>query len=252
MTLKRIMFILGIVLFLAAVFYGGYLYLHRTKKAVQHSAAVSSSASSASSSQPGQTQEPAFDKTQHSIDDPGSIWVVVNKTRPLKPIEYAPTDLTAVGNGQLMRKEAAGALASLIAGAKAQGLTIAADSGYRSYATQVSVYNNEVKTYGQATADSESAKPGTSEHQTGWAVDVGGGGCNITDCFGNTAEGKWVAAHAYEYGFIVRYTADKVNVTGYRAEPWHIRYIGTDLSQEMHKQGVTTLEEFFGLPPYKS
>jgi len=126
-------------------------------------------------------------------------------------------------------------------------ISIGALSGYRSYSTQVTVYNNEVANYGQAVADSESAKPGTSEHQTGLAVDVGGGGCGIEDCFGTTAEGKWLAANAYNYGFIVRYTAAKQSITGYRAEPWHIRYIGSELSQEMHKENITTLEEFFSL-----
>jgi D-alanyl-D-alanine carboxypeptidase len=146
-----------------------------------------------------------------------------------------------------MRKEAADALTALLAAAKAQGLTISPLSGYRSFQTQVSVYNNEVATNGQAVADSQSAKPGYSEHQTGWAIDVGGGGCGIEDCFGNTNEGKWVAAHAYEYGFIIRYTTGQEAVTGYRAEPWHIRYIGTELSNELHTQGIATLEEFFDL-----
>ena len=77
---------------------------------------------------------------------------------------------------------------------------------------------------------------------------MGGGGCGVEDCFGNTAEGKWVAANAYKYGFIIRYTSGKQQITGYRAEPWHIRYIGTDLSTEMQQKGALTLEEFFGLP----
>lgn len=191
---------------------------------------------------------PSFDKKKYSNDDPTSVWVVVNKTRPLNPKEYAPTDLTAVGGGQRMRKEAATALATLIADAKKQGLTISALSGYRSYQTQVSVYGNEVKANGQAVADTQSARPGFSEHQTGWGVDVGGGGCGIEDCFGKTAEGKWLAANAYKYGFIIRYNAGKQQITGYRAEPWHIRYIGTELSEEMQKQEVITLEEFFNLP----
>lgn len=190
----------------------------------------------------------SFDKKKYSVDDPTSIWVVVNKTRPLNPKTYAPADLTAVGGGQQIRKEAAVALVTLIADAKKQGLTISALSGYRSYATQVSVYNNEVKQFGQTVADTESARPGYSEHQTGWAVDVGGGGCGVEDCFGRKAEGKWLATNAYKYGFIIRYITDKQPITGYRAEPWHIRYIGTELSTEMQKQGVTTLEEFFNLP----
>ena len=212
-------------------------------------ASVSTTTTTQPSQPAKQTPSPAtFDKKKYSNDSPTSIWVVVNKTRPLSPKDYAPADLISVGGGQQMRKEAAAALATLIADAKKQGLTISALSGYRSYTTQVSVYNNEVKNYGQATADTESARPGTSEHQTGLAVDVGGGGCGIEDCFGKTAEGKWLATNAYKYGFIIRYTTEKQPITGYRAEPWHIRYIGTDLSTEMQKQGVTTLEEFFNLP----
>lgn len=190
---------------------------------------------------------PTFDKTTHSTTDPASIWVVVNKQRPLSPVTYAPGDLTTVGNGQQMRTEAATALQQMIADAKAQGLVIKPLSGYRSYATQQAVYANEVRLYGQAKADTESAKPGYSEHQTGLAIDVGGGGCGIEDCFGATAEGKWLAANAYKYGYIVRYTADNQSVTGYRAEPWHIRYIGKELSNELYRNNVSTLEQFFGL-----
>ncbi len=228
---------------------GVYLWKHPSTKPVTPASPLKTDIAQKPVEQNNQQQVPAsFDKNKYSHDAPSSPWVVVNKTRPLNPKDYAPADLTAVGGGQQMRKEAATALAKLIADAKKQGLTISALSGYRSYNTQVSVYNNEVKNYGQATADTESARPGTSEHQTGWAVDVGGGGCGIEDCFGKTAEGKWLAANAYKYGFIIRYTTEKQPITGYRAEPWHIRYIGTELSAEMQKQGVTTLEEFFGLP----
>ena len=192
--------------------------------------------------------EPTFDKKKYSNDDVTSIWVVVNKQRPLNPKTYAPTDLVAVGGGQQIRTEAALALKQMIADAKTEGLIINPLSGYRSYTTQVSVYNNEVKANGQAVADTQSARPGTSEHQTGLAIDVGGGGCGVEDCFGDTAAGKWVAANSYKYGFIIRYTAEKQQVTGYRAEPWHIRYIGIELASEMQKQGVKTLEEFFDLP----
>ncbi len=188
-----------------------------------------------------------FNKSLYSIDEPTSVWIVVNKSRPLNPLSYTPTDLYSVGNGQYLRKSAAQALATLIVDAKKQGLHINPLSGYRSYQTQVRVYGNEVLKYGQQIADTESAKPGYSEHQTGWAIDVGGGGCGIEDCFGKTAEGMWLATNAYKYGFIVRYTAAKQSITGYRAEPWHIRYIGQELASEMHKTGQSTLEEFFGL-----
>lgn len=190
---------------------------------------------------------PTFDKTAYSLTDPASMWVIVNKRHPLSPKEYAPVDLTAVGNGQLMRAEAAQALTTMIGDAKAAGLTLTPASGYRSYSTQVNVYNNEVRAYGQATADSESARPGYSEHQTGWAIDLGSGGCNIQDCFGSTPGGKWAIANAYKYGFILRYPASLSDVTGYRNETWHFRYIGKDLALELYNQNIPTLEQFFAV-----
>src|SRR5882757_7376950 len=159
------------------------------------------------------TSTSSFDKTQYSLTDPASVWVVVNKQHPLAPKDYAPTDLQNVGSGQYMRAEAAQALQHMLADAKTAGLFVTPASGYRSYTTQVSVYNSEVKSNGQAVADSESARPGYSEHQTGWAIDLASGGCSITDCFANTPGGKWVTANAYKYGFLLRYTPGNENVT---------------------------------------
>jgi len=200
-------------------------------------------------SAPRTTQPKAttFDKTQFSTTDPSSPWVVVNKQHPLSPIDYTPNDLMPVGNGQQMRAEAATALKTMFSDAQAGGYTLVADSGYRSYSTQVSTYNSEVKAYGQAKADSESARPGYSEHQTGWAVDIGADGCHVADCFGDLPAGQWVQANSYKYGFIWRYTSDNTDVTGYRAEAWHFRYIGAALAAEMHKEGITTLEQFFNI-----
>ena len=192
-------------------------------------------------------KEIVFDKSKYSIDNPISIWVVVDKKRPLVPMTYAPTDLISVGNGQVMRNESASAFAQMIADAKKVGYTLLAESGYRSYSTQVSVYGNEVKNFGQITADTESARPGYSEHQTGWAIDIASPGC-AEDCFGKTMASKWLLANAYKYGFFERYPANKTNITGYRNEPWHFRYVGKELALEIQKTGQT-LEEFFGLSP---
>jgi D-alanyl-D-alanine carboxypeptidase len=136
----------------------------------------------------------------------------------------------------------------MVSAAKASGLSLNLQSGYRSYQFQASLYNSYVVRDGQAVADRESARPGYSEHQTGLAADLGGisvPSCNVAACFGTTIEGEWLAAHAYEYGFIIRYTTVKEAITGYENEPWHVRYIGTLLAGEMHHQGITTLEEFF-------
>lgn len=196
---------------------------------------------------PQQSAATQFNKSKHSTTDPASPWVIVNKQHPMQPMSYGPSDLVTVGNGQSLRSEAATAFNQMVTGAKTAGLTIYAASAYRSYGTQVIVYNREVATYGQATADSQSARPGYSEHQTGWAIDIGGGGCNITDCFADTAQGKWSAENAHTYGFILRYTPSDITTTGYRAESWHFRYVGVELAQELHKQNIATLEQFFGV-----
>jgi D-alanyl-D-alanine carboxypeptidase len=195
-----------------------------------------------------------FNKQKYSLDDPASPWVVINKQRPLSPKTYAPSDLTtpdvdASGVEQL-NATTARALEKLVAGAQIDGIRLSLASGYRSYDTQVSVYGSEVRALGQAGADRESARPGYSEHQSGWAADMSTttGKCRLQTCFADTPEGKWLAANAYRFGFIVRYIPGKEQVTGYQYEPWHIRYVGTELSTEMHNSGVQTLEEFFDLP----
>jgi len=204
------------------------------------------------------TTAPAFNKKRYSTDDPSSIWVVVNKTRPLNPKTFAPDvavpnvplRLNAANGEMHLSKTAIPQFEAMFAAAKHDGLQLMLASGYRSYNLQVSVYGAEVKNFGQTQADRESARPGFSEHQTGLAADIEPASrtCEVTDCFGDTAEGKWVAANAYKYGFILRYTPDKESVTGYRHESWHVRYVGTELSQHMHDTHIETLEEFFGLP----
>lgn len=189
--------------------------------------------------------EPDFNKAQYSLTDPTSPWVIVNKQHPIAPKNYAPSDLTSVGNGQQMRAEAASALAHMFADAQAAGYTLVADSGYRSYDTQVATYSNYVKTYGQTYTDTVSAHPGYSEHQTGWAIDIGTGSCHIEDCFGDTPGGKWTQANAYKYGFLLRYPPTLTSITGYSNEAWHFRYVGTALSNELHDKNIQTLEQFF-------
>jgi D-alanyl-D-alanine carboxypeptidase len=191
--------------------------------------------------------EPTFNKKQYSLTDPASPWAIVNKQHPLNPVGYAPTDLTSVGNGQQMRAEAASSLQKMFTDAATAGYTLIADSGYRSYNTQVSTYNSIVKAYGQSYADTVSARPGFSEHQTGWAVDIGTGSCHVQDCFGDTAGGKWTQDNAYKYGFLLRYPQSLTAITGYSNEAWHFRYIGVPLATELHNKNVLTLEQFFNV-----
>jgi zinc D-Ala-D-Ala carboxypeptidase len=237
---------IALTLLVLVVSVGPVLFWHYRTPATglhEREAAPVRGATSRGPRQPGRT----FDRAQYSTTAPTSIWVVVNKRHRLNPETYAPPDLTPVGHGQYLRAAAAAALKRMLAGARRAGHVLAPDSGYRSYRYQVTVYDSAVAADGRSRADTLSARPGYSEHQTGWAVDLGSGGCNITSCFGTTPGGRWVTANAFRYGFILRYPAGKMNITGYRSEPWHFRYVGTKLARELHEEHIATLEEFFGI-----
>lgn len=194
--------------------------------------------------------EQTFNKNLYPIDQPDSLWMVVNKERAL-PSSYIPADLKSANGGQL-RSNAADALARLITAAKSAGVNLKVISSYRSYATQDKVYGGYVAADGQANADTYSARPGHSEHQTGLAVDMGdeNGSCDLEICFGDSNAGKWLAIHASEYGFIIRYPDGKSHITGYQYEPWHLRFVGSELASQLRRTGQT-LEEFFGIVPAK-
>ena len=112
-------------------------------------------------------------------------------------------------------------------------------SGFRSYAYQRDLYNSYVNRDGKAKADTYSARPGHSEHQTGLAMDINMAG----SAFDSTPEAKWIAEHCAEYGFIIRYPQGKQDITGYKYESWHVRYLGVPLAKEVTDSGLT-LEEF--------
>ncbi|PDQ36480.1 MAG: hypothetical protein B5766_00610 [Candidatus Lumbricidophila eiseniae] len=190
--------------------------------------------------------EVAFDRSTHSLDDTTSIWVVVNKTRPLNPLMFVPSDLVDVPVPHTwapqLRKEASDAVVTMFSAATSEAqLTLASNSAYRSYSAQQSVYTGD---------DTTTARPGFSEHQTGLAIDIGAksGICSLSVCFAQTKEGIWLRDNAWKYGFILRYPADKTLITGYSYEPWHFRYVGVALSTQMHNTATETLEEFFELP----
>lgn len=248
MTRKRVLFI-GLAIIIVAG--AGYWVTRRTPPAAAPTAPVQHKAAK-SAPQPA---APDFNKTQYSLTDPTSIWVVVNKQHSLNPKSYVPADLVVPSvpervSGTRVSQQMAPQLEAMFAAANQAGAPLKVSSGYRSYTYQVNLYNGYVKTEGQTQADAESARPGFSEHQTGLAADLAplDGSCSVEQCFANTTAGKWLAANAYKYGFIIRYPAGLTTVTGYEYEPWHVRYVGVDLATEMHTEGVQTLEQFFGLP----
>lgn len=162
------------------------------------------------------------------LDEPSELLVLVDKTHALAA-DDVPPDLVslssyplAVGRADLsLRKLVMPDLLRMVSAARADGVTLLFSSSYRSYEYQEAVYEKEVKTYGQQAADRESARPGTSQHQLGTAVDFG----SITDAFADTKAGRWLAGHAEEYGFSLSFPRGYEKVTGYRHESWHYRYI---------------------------
>lgn len=157
--------------------------------------------------------------------------LIANKTYAL-PSTYDPgVDPTANAALQIMFEAA-----------KADGINLYVRSGYRNYATQKRLYDNYVKRDGVAGADRYSARPGHSEHQTGLAFDIN----RADSTFIGTAEANWLAANCYKYGFIVRYPSGKESITGYKYEPWHIRYLGVDIATAVYNSGLC-LEEYLGI-----
>ncbi|RAM36074.1 M15 family metallopeptidase [Arthrobacter globiformis] len=182
--------------------------------------------------------------------------MIVNKHRPLKPANYVPADLVqprvalaVTGEAAQLNRTTAAAAERMFAAAAAAGVTMTLASGYRSYATQTVTYNGWVSSQGRAAADTASARPGFSEHQTGWSFDIGdgGGACSFQPCFAEQPAAAWAKANAHRFGFVVRYPFMQHTTTGYFYESWHLRYVGVEAATDMRKRGIATLEQYFGL-----
>lgn len=195
---------------------------------------------------------------EHSIVLPAPLpeeeLILVNKTHVLDK-DYVPETLVSVKyaaedrdpESQKMVPEAAYAFNTLAEAALAEGHTIKVTTAYRTYEYQEELYNNYLNTRGSAWTEVYSAKPGASEHQTGYAADVSSPDMDykLRTKFGSSPEGLWLAENAHRFGFIIRYPENKTDITGYMAEPWHIRYVGIDAATEIYEKDLT-LEEYLG------
>lgn len=168
--------------------------------------------------------------------------VLVNKYHSLE--DYTPIDLKSLryDSKYELREIAADAFEELVSNAKLENVFIRPYSAYRSYEYQKDLYKKYVNRDGKDAADTYSARPGHSEHQTGLAVDVWSVG--FTEITKNDA--KWLQENSYKYGFIVRYTKEKENITGYIEEPWHLRYLGIDIASNVYKSGLA-YDEYYDL-----
>ena len=168
--------------------------------------------------------------------------VLVNKYHSLE--NYEPSDLVSLSysSNYKLREKAAEAFEKLVSAAKLDNVYIRPYSAYRSYETQKRIYNNYVKKDGQMLADTYSARPGHSEHQTGFAVDVWSEGYNEI----RPNDANWLKENAPNFGFIIRYTEENMPITGYIEEPWHLRYLGEDIAKDVTEKNIT-YDEYYDL-----
>lgn len=182
---------------------------------------------------PESTEPPAQEPNIEVID--GITYVdgilIANKTYAL-PSDFNPG----------VSDEAYDALTEMEIAAAEDGISLFIVSGYRSYDDQDVIYNRYVSQDGKAEADRYSARPGHSEHQTGYAFDLN----SLEEYFADTPEGIWLAENCHKYGFIIRYPKGKEHITGYMYEPWHVRYLGVDIATSVYESGLT-LEEYLGI-----
>ncbi len=172
--------------------------------------------------------------------------VLVNKYYKLSST-YVPEGLVQIaeaygGCGQYISELAYNSYIEMYLAMKEEGLEILATSGYRSYQTQVTVYNYYFSIDGYR-ADTYSARPGSSEHQTGLAIDIGRNNAYLND-FKYTKEYTWLINNSYKYGFIIRYPEGKTDITGYSTEYWHYRYVGVEVAKEIYN-GNITFDEYY-------
>src|SRR5699024_10000355 len=194
------------------------------------------------------------DSLPEVTDNPFDILVLVNKEHAL-PSDYIPNDLVVpnirfpftedVPKKQL-RKVAADALENLFKASDEAGLELFAQSGYRYYDRQETIFNNNIARHGEDYENTYNARPDESEDQTGIVIDVTNQAVNfeLTTEFGETKEGQWLKDNAHLFGFIIRYPEDKIEITKYQYEPWHIRYVGEALASELHENNLS-LEEYY-------
>jgi zinc D-Ala-D-Ala carboxypeptidase len=191
----------------------------------------------------------SIDLNAHSTTDPSSVWVVVNKTHPIKPLDFTPA--VTIVRGYRIARSAARPLGLLLNAGDAAGLGFKIESGYRSYGYQVSIHDELAASEGGAGADRVSARAGYSEHQTGLTVDllpIGRSSCRINDCIDETPQGVWLARNAWRYGFLLRYEKGRTSTTGVGFEPWHFRFVGAPLARAYHEGGWHTVEQFLDEP----
>jgi D-alanyl-D-alanine carboxypeptidase len=168
---------------------------------------------------------------------------LVNRQQVMSPA-YTPATVSpdVQGSTRNMRPDAANALEEMFKAAKKEArITLRTVSGYRSFQKQQSVYGKKIRNTGsEKKAQEYVAPPGASEHQLGLAMDLGavGASSDLNGSFGKTKAGKWLKENACRFGFIIRYPQEWEAITGYKYEPWHVRYVGVTYATAMYEQQI--------------
>lgn len=240
---KIIVIICAVIVITVAIF--AFIALYRASQ--QDTAAEPATAPAMSGNVEGNAA-PTGDSTPY-IDpniDP-SYYQIINRSNPIEPNYIAGTgELTEI-EGKQMETNAAGALAQMVADLRGQGMDIIIQSGYRTDSDQEFLYSRQIQRQNgnEEKAATISAKPLTSEHQAGLAVDLSVDG-TLTEAFGSTEQGKWLYANCMNYGFILRYQKDKTEFTGIISEPWHFRFVGSKEQATAIMNSGMCMEEYFG------
>lgn len=208
--------------------------------------------------QPAPAEEPSLEKdvvTLEETADLGAMPLLVNLWNPL-PEQYT-VKLEKLDNGLQIAAEVRPALEKMLSDCEAAGMDVTVCSAYRTESTQNRLYQNKIARlratgYSREEALAEAgrwvAPPGTSEHQTGLAVDIMATDYPVLDeKQAQTEEQQWLMEHCWEYGFILRYPTDKSSVTGIGYEPWHYRYVGQETAASIYERGLC-LEEYIAVP----
>ena len=186
-----------------------------------------------------------FDKEDYVdplVIDEFDDYVLVNKHRQLSS-EYVPDDLVTINEEYVkadeeieIERNVAKAFYDMAEAASKEGLELMVSSGYRSYKDQEEITNTYLELYGQNYVDNYVAKPGFSEHQTAMSLDIASKSVNT---FVNSDEYTWMMDNAYKYGFILRYSKSKEDITGYKCEAWHYRYVGKKIAKYIKENNIT-------------
>ncbi len=192
-----------------------------------------------------------FDKEDYqdsTLVEKFSTEMLINKHHHVGE-KFVPDELVKIGNeyaseeGMECSKVALDAFQKMSAAAMKDGYEIVINSAYRSYQDQVDITEEYLKWYGQNYVDKYVAKPGYSEHQSGLAFDIGSRKVNV---FANSKEYEWMLENAYKYGFILRFSKKDEDITGFRSEPWHYRYVGEKIAKYIYEHDIT-FEEYWAM-----